>query len=74
MPAALVATLAKEKGISQKEAEKRWDNAKKITQEQTDMTESDGDKYWSYVTGVFKKSMGVKSILESIFCDEVWDL
>lgn len=71
MPAALVATIAKEKGISQKEAEKRWEKAKKITKDETGMSESeDGDKYWSYVTGVFKKSMGVIGVMESCW----WDL
>lgn len=66
MPAALVATIAKQQGISKKEAEKRWNKAKTITQDETGMTESDGDKYWAYVTGVFKKSMGVKGVMESV--------
>ncbi len=64
MPAPIVKKLALEKGISVKEAENRWDKAKKVTKEQTDMTEDGGDDFWAYVVGVFKKSMGVQASME----------
>lgn len=59
-----VKTTSDEAGIDFKEAEKRWKQAKQITEEQTGMTEADGEDYWKYVTGVFKKSMGISSVNE----------
>lgn len=67
MPAKIVKKLAKGKGISVDEAEKRWDKAQKITQDQTGMSEDSGDDFWAYVVGVFKKSMGVKAHIDHIF-------
>jgi len=58
MPIPLVKKLAGEKGIDLPEAEKRWEKAKKIAEEQAGLSETDGEDYWKYVVGVFKKSMG----------------
>lgn len=60
MPLPLVKKLAEQKGVDLPEAEKRWENAKKIAEEQADLTEeTDGEDFWKYVVGVFNKSMGV---------------
>lgn len=59
MPAALVKSLSESTGIPIDEAEKRWEKAKKITQEERNLSESDGEIFWKYVVGVFKRSMGV---------------
>ena len=70
----MVRTLAKEKGIPIEEAVKRWERAKMIATDQTDLIEEDGDEYWRYVAGVFKKSMGVKDgemIAESALQEDV---
>lgn len=56
---AYVDALAEKTGLGIEEAERRWGKAKKIATDQTGMTEDDGDKFWAYVTGVFKRSMGV---------------
>ncbi len=56
---AYVDALAQKTGLGIEEAERRWNRAKKIAEGQTDMTEDDGDEFWAYVTGVFKRSMGV---------------
>jgi len=65
MPAALVAKLAETTNIDIAEAEKRWKRAKEITTEDKGLKESDGDEFWKYVTGVFKKSMGIGAVMES---------
>jgi hypothetical protein len=59
MSMAFVEKLAKDTGLGMDEAQRRWKKAKAVTEEQTGMTEADGDKYWAYVAGVFKKSVGV---------------
>lgn len=69
MPAAFVKSLAKDAGIDFAEAEKRWKKAKSIAEQQTGMTEGDGDDYWKYVAGVFKKSMGI--VTESATAKEI---
>jgi len=67
MPIPLIKKLAEENGIDLPEAEKRWEKAKKIAEEQAGLSEADGEDYWKYVVGVFKKSMGVgeDNVLES---------
>lgn len=68
MPSPLVKKLAEDTDIDFAEAEKRWKNAKQIAEDQTGMTEADGEDFWKYVTGVFKKSMGIgedDAIMES---------
>lgn len=69
MPAALVKSLATDTGIDFIEAERRWKKAKAITEQQTGMAEGDGEDYWKYVAGVFKKSMGI--IAESATAKEI---
>ncbi len=59
MPPELVKSISKNTGVDFLEAEKRWKKAKAITERESGMTESDGEDYWKYVTGVFKKSMGI---------------
>lgn len=72
MPIALIKRLSEEKGIDLPEAEKRWEKAKKIAEEQAGLSDADGEDFWKYVVGVFKKSMGAgeDSISESA---GVWD-
>jgi len=67
MPAALVKNMAEKQRISEAEAERRWAKAKDIIMDETELTEADGDQFWAYVTGVFKKSMGIteSAILEA---------
>lgn len=55
----LIGDVAAPDGVDFIEAEKRWKKAKSIAEQQTGMTEGDGDDYWKYVAGVFKKSMGI---------------
>ena len=69
MPALLVTTIAEKTGIPIAEAEHRWKKAKAITNDEKGLNPSDGDVYWRYVTGVFKKAMGVSetgAVLESV--------
>ena len=69
MPALLVSSIAEQTGIPLSEAEHRWAKAKTITTNEKGLDPSDGDAFWKYVTGVFKKSMGIgddDSITESI--------
>jgi hypothetical protein len=61
MPAAMVAKWAKEKGMSDKEAERRWDNALLMAAKQgrnPKITKQKDD--WRYVVGIFKAMMGKK--------------
>jgi len=64
MPAALVKSIADDSGIDLAEADKRWKQAKVIAGE-NGLKESDGEGFWKYVTGVFKKSMGIGAVMES---------
>lgn len=57
----LVKKYAKQTGKSEKEVTKLWDAAKEITSDFFGKKEDDfGDKEWSYVVGVLKKSLGIK--------------
>lgn len=55
MPAPLVKKVAKLCGKSLKDVEALWDKAKKIAAKEV---EPGSSRYWGYVTGVFKKSLG----------------
>lgn len=58
MPAAMVAKWAREKGMSDKEAERRWSNAKLMAAKQgrnPEITKQPED--WRYVVGIFKTMM-----------------
>jgi len=59
MPSDLVKAFARRADLSFLEAEKRWKQAKEIAEEETGKTEADGEEFWRYVTGVFKRSMGI---------------
>jgi len=59
MPALLVSSIAEKTGIPIAEAEHRWAKAKTIAADEKRLNPSDGDAFWRYVTGVFKKSMGI---------------
>lgn len=67
MPAAMVMKWAKEKGMSQKEAERRWENAKLMAAKagrNPEITKKQED--WKYVVGIFKSMMGKKKTEESV--------
>jgi hypothetical protein len=79
MPAAMITSLAKEKGISKDKAEELWDKAKDAA---VGSTLNDGskipkdeskwrDKHWKYVTGIFKKMIGMK---EQTYVESLLDL
>lgn len=55
MPSGLVKKLAKEKGVSIDEAEKKWDEAKDAAKNKG----KDGD--WALTTYIFKKMMHASS-------------
>ena len=71
MPTSLVSIIAEQQGISFEEASKRWSKAKAIARDETGMSEDDGEPFWKYTTGVFKKSMGISSIHESAASAEI---
>lgn len=54
MPTPFVAKLAKKHGMSIKDAEGKWDSAKKAAEKQ-----GQGENY-AYITDVFKNMMGEK--------------
>lgn len=58
MPVPLLKHLAKETGKSLSDAEKAWDEAK--GQADKKFGDKKDDSYWSYVTSVTKKKLGVK--------------
>lgn len=60
MPSAYVYKMADEVGISKEEAERRYEKAKQIVTDSYEKTEDDGEEFYALVTGVFKKSLGVK--------------
>jgi len=45
----------------QKVDEAKWEKAKKLVAEQYDLTE--GDKFYSLVMAIYKKMMGMKSLM-----------
>jgi hypothetical protein len=65
MPANVVQAYARKTGVSIKKAEERWSKARAAA-EKAGRSEEDGDRYWAYVTGVFKRMMGIK---EDIFVE-----
>jgi len=68
MPAPAIKALAKKAGKSEAAAEKEWDKAKaaakgKKLRDGTTIGSSEkswGDSEWAYVTGIFKKMLGLK--------------
>lgn len=66
MPSPWIKQLSRETDKSEKELEKLWDKAKKITSEEFGKDEDDfGNKEYKYVTGVVKKMLGIdESILD----------
>lgn len=61
-PPAMLASLAKEAGVSMKDAERYWEETKKQRMKDTGKGEkSFTDRDWQYVTGVTKKRMGLKT-------------
>lgn len=70
MPPAMVTKWAKEAGISDKEAERRWDNAKLQASKQgrnPEQTKQSAD--WQYVVGIFKAMMGKKEDINGMIDD-----
>jgi hypothetical protein len=73
MPAPSIKALAKKAGKSEAEAEKLWGDAKKAAKgkklrDGTTVGSSEsawGDKEWAYVTGIFKKMLGIKESVEN---------
>lgn len=60
MPTKQILSLAAEKGKTKEEAEKLWDEAKKIVDKNYSDIEKDSNKYYALVIGVFKKMLGLK--------------
>jgi hypothetical protein len=61
MPSALVKKVADMTDLTKKEAEDRWNAAKKIVTDEYGKTEKDLG-FWALVTGVFLKSIGTKNV------------
>lgn len=66
MPAPSIKALAKKTGKSDKEIEKLWKEAKKITTQEFNKPESKfSDKEWKYTVGILKNMLGISdSILQ----------
>lgn len=59
MPSEYVKKLATKKGVSAKEAERKWDKAKKLAADEGHAED------FAYITGIFKRMMGeTSSVLE----------
>lgn len=74
MPAAYVEKIAKDRGISVKDAESRWDTAKQKAVDAGLSPDKDSSRYWSYVMGVFKRMMGVEESYVSMFLAKLKDI
>jgi hypothetical protein len=68
MPASLVKSFAKRQGVSVSRAEHLWDKAKKLVQDEYDLSEPDENtpkkqrqKYYRLVTGILKKMLRIKT-------------
>ncbi len=59
MPNNIIKSFAEKSGKSVKEVEKLWNKAKAIAKE-SDIPETDKDKFYSYVTGILKKMLSIK--------------
>jgi hypothetical protein len=59
MPGAQLQAFADKTGKSLKEVEKLWDQAKDIATKEYDKTKED-DGFYEIVTGILKKSLGIK--------------
>jgi len=67
MPPAMVKKWAKEKGMSTKEAERRWAKAKLLASKQGRNPEITGvNKDWEYVVGIYRTMMKKKPKTESL--------
>lgn len=62
MPVPMLKNIADKASVSMSTAEKEWDNAKKIVADQYDYSKTD-DKYWSLVTAITKKKLGLSESL-----------
>lgn len=61
MPNNIIKSFAKQSRKSEKEVEKLWKDAIKISEEELGKKEkSFGDREWSYVTGILKSMLGIK--------------
>ncbi len=60
MPAPMIKSFAEKSGKSEKEVEDLYKKAEGIVKKQYELTKEDGDKYYALVTGVLKKSLGLK--------------
>lgn len=58
MPTGYVKQLAKDHGITLKNAETKWDRAKELAQKYKKLGD---ERYYSVVTTIFKNLMGEKS-------------
>lgn len=58
MPTPFIKKIAKKQGVSIDTAESHWARAKKIVDEQYEISK-ESEKYWQLVTSIFKKMMGV---------------
>ena len=63
MPAPVLKSLADRADVSMAKAEEYWDKAKKIA-EKEGRSESEGDAFYAYVTGIVKNMMGLKESVE----------
>jgi hypothetical protein len=61
MPANIIKSWSKKYDIPEKEMEKKWKEAVKITEEEFSIKEEEfGDSEFAYVTGVLKNMLGIK--------------
>lgn len=59
MPTPYIQKLSKERGISVAKLEKKWDEAKKIAEEEYGNVLD--DKFYAIVTSIFKRMVGEKT-------------
>lgn len=62
MPAEVVASLAKQAGVSVKQAEAMWNKAKGLAQEQGLSPDKNEEKYFAYVVSVLKSMLKIETL------------
>jgi hypothetical protein len=69
MPSNLLNAISKEAGVSLSAAEKAWEKAKSIVDDQYNLF-NDQDNYWKLVTGITKKILNISESMPDFTLDQ----